>query len=174
MKNIGCPAYLRDRSTLPCLVFGWLIFAPLMLFGQRIDHSLPLDKLKVTSPFGYRVHPVTAKASHHSGADFAARSDPVFSVLDGNVKETGHHTNLGNYIRTIHGDVEIIYGHLSHLLVSTGDTLTVGQPIGITGTTGRVTGEHLHFSVKFNGRFLDPLKFLRRLREESNNPLNIE
>src|SRR5690606_34813589 len=136
--------------------------------------SLPLDKLKVTSPFGYRIHPINAKASHHNGVGCAARSDPVFSVLDGTGKETGHHPNLGKYIRTIHGEADLIYGHHSRLLVSTGDTVYVGQPIGITGATGRVTGEHLHFSVKFKGKYLDPLKFLHSLREQSNNPLNIE
>lgn len=172
--NIGCPAHLRDILTVPCLFFGWLMFVPFMLIGQEIKYSLPLDKLTVTSPFGHRIHPISGKASHHNGVDFAARSDPVFSVLDGRVKATGKHKTLGKYIRILHGGVETIYGHLSRILISPGDTVTVGQPIGITGTTGRVTGEHLHFSVKFNGKFLDPLKFLRRLKEQSNKPLNNE
>ncbi|GEM69409.1 hypothetical protein SMI01S_30150 [Sphingobacterium mizutaii NBRC 14946 = DSM 11724] len=145
-----------------------------MLCGQGIDYSPPLDKLKVTSPFGYRIHPISGKASHHSGVDFAARSDPVFNVLNGYVKATGRHKALGKYIRIVHGEVETIYGHLSHILVSSGDTVIAGQPIAITGSTGRVTGEHLHFSVKFNGKFLDPLKFLRRLREQLDQSLNME
>lgn len=150
------------------------MLVPFTLCGQGIDYSPPLDKLKVTSPFGYRIHPISGKASHHSGVDFAARSDPVFNVLNGYVKATGRHKALGKYIRIVHGEVETIYGHLSRLLVSSGDTVIAGQPIAITGSTGRVTGEHLHFSVKFNGKFLDPLKFLRRLREQLDQSLNME
>ena len=140
----------------------------------QLSISLPLSHLTVTSPFGWRTHPVTGKSDFHNGVDFAARSDPVFNVLDGWVKETGTHKLLGKYIRIVHGEVETIYGHLSHILVSPRDTVIAGQPIAITGSTGRVTGEHLHFSVKFNGKFLDPLKFLRRIKEQSDQSLNIE
>src|SRR5690606_37941273 len=133
------------------LLIPLVYFIPIQVEAQR-SVSLPLPCLNVTSPFGQRIHPVTGRPDYHNGVDFAARSDPVFSVLDGTVKETGNHLNLGRYIRTLHGEVELIYGHLSRLLVSTGDTVTVGQPIGITGATGRVTGKHLHFSVKFNGK----------------------
>lgn len=174
MKKSERSIYLRNRLAVPSLFFWWLMFVPFMLCGQALDYSPPLDKLKVTSLFGYRIHPISGKASHHSGVDFAARSDPVFSVLDGTVKETGNHPNLGRYIRTLHGEVELIYGHLSRILVSPRDTVIAGQPIAITGSTGRVTGEHLHFSVKFKGTFLDPLKFLHRLREQSDQSLNIK
>ncbi|MBD1424031.1 M23 family metallopeptidase [Sphingobacterium arenae] len=163
----------RKKFIIQILIISLPYSIPLPATAQR-SVSIPLARLSVTSPFGPRVHPVTGRPNNHNGVDLAARSDPVFSVLDGIVIETGNHPNLGKYVRTLHGDVEIIYGHLSRLLVSTGATVTVGQPIGITGATGRVTGEHLHFSVKFNGRYLDPLKFLRRLKEQSNKPLNIE
>lgn len=174
MKKSERSAYLRNRLAFASLFFGWLMLVPFKLWGQIIDYSPPLEKLKVTSPFGYRIHPISGKASHHSGVDFAARSDPVFCVLDGSVKKSGKHKLLGKYIHIVHGKVELIYGHLSHILVSKGDTVIAGQPIAITGSTGSVTGEHLHFSVKFNDRFLDPLKFLRRLREQSDQSLNIE
>lgn len=174
MKKPERSAYLRNRLVVPSLFLGWLMFVPFMLCGQAIDYSPPLEKLKITSPFGYRIHPISGKASHHNGVDFAARSDPVFNVLDGRVKETGKHKLLGKYIRIAHGEVETIYGHLSHILVATRETVITGQPIAITGSTGRATGEHLHFSVKFNGKFLDPLKFLRRLKEQSDQSLNIE
>lgn len=174
MKKSERSADKRNRLAIPILFWGWLMLVPFMLCGQTIDYSLPLDRLKVTSPFGYRIHPISGKASHHNGVDFAARSDPVFNVLNGRVKETGKHKLLGKYIRIVHGEVETIYGHLSHILVSPRDTVIAGQPIAITGSTGRVTGEHLHFSVKFNGKFLDPLKFLRRIKEQSDQSLNIE
>ncbi len=165
---------LRSRLIMPCLFFVWLVFIPFILCGQVVDYSPPLNRLKVTSPFGYRTHPISGKASHHNGVDFAARSDPVFNVLDGRVKEAGKHKLLGKYIRIAHGEIETIYGHLSHILVSPRDTVIVGQPIAITGSTGRVTGEHLHLSVKFKGKFLNPLKFLQRLREQLDQFLNIK
>ncbi|WP_166333024.1 M23 family metallopeptidase [Sphingobacterium chungjuense] len=174
MKKPKRSAGIRNRFAMPAFFLGWLMLVPFILCGQVADYSLPLKELGVTSPFGYRVHPISGKASLHSGVDFAARSDPVFNVLDGRIKATGKQNTLGKYVRVLHGDVETIYGHLSRILVSPGDTVTVGQPIGITGATGRVTGEHLHFSVKFNGQFLDPLKFLRQLRKQLNQPLNIE
>ncbi|WP_051606876.1 M23 family metallopeptidase [Sphingobacterium thalpophilum] len=151
-----------------------LVFAIPIGTKAQLSISLPLSDLTVTSPFGWRTHPVTGKSDFHNGVDFAARSDPVFNVLDGWVKETGKHKLLGKYIRIVHGEVETIYGHLSNILVSPRDTVIAGQPIAITGSTGRVTGEHLHFSVKFNGKFLDPLKFLRRIKEQSDQSLNIE
>src|SRR5690606_9645482 len=162
-----------EKLLIRILILSLVHFIPIWLEAQ-VSVLPPLPRLNVTSPFGQRIHPVTGRPDYHNGVDFAARSDPVLSVLDGTVKETGNHPNLGKYIRTLHGEVELIYGHLSRLLVSTGDTVYVGQPIGITGATGRVTGEHLHFSVKFKGKYLDPLKFLHSLRAQSNNPLNIE
>ncbi|MFD2742444.1 MULTISPECIES: M23 family metallopeptidase [Sphingobacterium] len=174
MKKSERSAYLRNRLAITILFLGWLMLVPFMLCGQAIDYCPPLDKLKVTSPFGYRIHPIIGKASHHNGVDIAARSDPVFNVLNGRVIETGKHKLLGKYIRIAHGEIEAIYGHLSHIIVLPRDTVIVGQPIAITGSTGRVTGEHLHFSVKFKDKFLNPLKFLQRLKEQSDQFLNIK
>jgi len=157
-----------------CFVAYWLILTLGHSYGQGINSSPPLAKLNVTSPFGYRIHPISGKVSQHSGVDFSARADPVFNVLDGRVTEAGKHKLLGKYIRIVHGEIESIYGHLSYILVSPRDTVLAGQTIAITGSTGRVTGEHLHFSVKFKGKFLDPLKFLRRIKEQSDQSLNIE
>ncbi|VTR29649.1 Murein hydrolase activator NlpD precursor [Sphingobacterium thalpophilum] len=162
------------KKALTKILVMSLVFAIPIGTKAQLSISLPLSDLTVTSPFGWRTHPVTGKSDFHNGVDFAARSDPVFNVLDGWVKETGKHKLLGKYIRIVHGEVETIYGHLSNILVSPRDTVIAGQPIAITGSTGRVTGEHLHFSVKFNGKFLDPLKFLRRIKEQSDQSLNIE
>ncbi|MDN8834145.1 M23 family metallopeptidase, partial [Staphylococcus aureus] len=82
----------------------------------------------------------------HKGVDLAARCDPVLSVMEGTVSSTGFNPILGSFIRIKHGEFQSIYGHLSYILVTPGDSVTAGQFIGITGSTGRVTGEHLHFS----------------------------
>ncbi|HEK22083.1 MAG TPA: M23 family metallopeptidase [Bacteroidetes bacterium] len=125
---------------------------------------LPLRHLHLTSSFGYRVHPVTGKWALHSGIDLSARSDTVFCILNGVVRKAGYDTRLGLYIKVDHGSgVWSTYGHLSQSWVMAMDTLSEAQPIGITGATGRVTGEHLHFSVQFRQRYLNPLLFLQKI-----------
>lgn len=125
--------------------------------------SLPLINLHVTSGFGYRIHPVTKKYDMHRGVDLAAQCDPVLSILDGTITDIGFNPILGKYIRILHGEFQSIYGHLSLILVIQGETIEAGHPIAITGATGRVTGEHLHFSIKFRGKYLNPLQFLSSL-----------
>ena len=147
----------------------WWIFIlifitnPITVTAQdTIPHrwSLPLENLKITSGYGYRVHPVTKQRDFHKGVDLVARCDAVLSVLAGIVTEIGFNPILGNYVRIGHGEFQSIYGHLSYILVCKGDIVDAKQPIAVTGTTGRVTGEHLHFSVKFRNSHINPLLFL--------------
>jgi murein DD-endopeptidase MepM/ murein hydrolase activator NlpD len=121
---------------------------------------LPLKNLRVTFCFGYRSHPVTGKYAFHAGVDLRAKHDTVFAIMDGSVRAAGYDDFLGIYVRLDHGDLWSSYGHLSQLFVATGDTVTAGEPIGITGATGRVTGEHLHFSLQYRHQYIDPIKFL--------------
>src|ERR1700761_5967510 len=126
-----------------------------------LNFSLPLQRLRQTSGFGWRVHPITGQFQFHKGIDLAARHDTVFCILDGIVSTIGHNAYIGNYVIISHpGEVQSIYGHLSAIAVSPDEQIMPGQPIGITGATGRVTGEHLHFSIKYQGRELSPLIFL--------------
>lgn len=126
-----------------------------------LNFSLPLKHLHQTSGFGLRIHPITGKFQFHQGVDLAARHDTVYSVLTGFVSRIGYNAYIGNYIIITHpGELQSIYGHLSQIAVLSDEQVTAGQPIGITGTTGRVTGEHLHFSIKYQGREISPLAFL--------------
>ena len=122
--------------------------------------ALPLRHLHLNSAYGYRMHPVTGKYAFHNGIDLRAGRDTVFAVLDGVVSAASYDRLLGIYIRLDHGDFQSTYGHLSQLLVLPGDTVSAGDPIAITGATGRVTGSHLHFSIQFRHRPIDPLRFL--------------
>jgi murein DD-endopeptidase MepM/ murein hydrolase activator NlpD len=130
---------------------------------------LPLKHLKINSDFGYRIHPLTGRYALHEGVDFKARHDTVYAILDGSVKSVGYDNGLGINIRLFHGEVESIYGHLSEILVTTQDSVSAGQPIGITGATGRVTGEHLHFSIRYRHRYINPIKFLYELLIKQEN-----
>jgi murein DD-endopeptidase MepM/ murein hydrolase activator NlpD len=129
---------------------------------------LPLRYLAVTSSFGYRIHPVTRKYSFHEGIDLRAHDDTVYAVLKGAVQQTGFQDLLGIYIRLDHGQFQTTYGHLSQLFVLAGDSVCAGCPIGITGATGRTTGEHLHFSVQFGHKYIDPLQFLINIQNNIN------
>jgi murein DD-endopeptidase MepM/ murein hydrolase activator NlpD len=130
---------------------------------------LPLKNLSVTSVYGYRIHPVTGKYQLHSGVDLKAKHDTVYAILDGSVNSSGYDDFLGIYIRLDHTEIQSLYGHLSAVFVSQGETIAAGQPIGITGATGRVTGEHLHFSINYHGKKIDPLKFLYHYLMINNN-----
>jgi murein DD-endopeptidase MepM/ murein hydrolase activator NlpD len=127
--------------------------------------SMPLrDISKLTSGFGNRTHPVTGERNKfHSGIDISAKSDTVFSILPGIIEESGYNQILGNYVRIKHGDVTSIYGHLLTRFVLNDESVTAGSAIGITGQTGRVTGEHLHFTIKYRNGYLNPLTFLAKL-----------
>jgi len=126
-----------------------------------VNFCLPLRHLRPTSGFGWRVHPITGKFQFHKGIDLAARQDTVYSILDGVIGSIGNNSLIGNYILINHsGIVQSLYGHLSAIAALPGERVAAGQPIGITGATGRVTGEHLHFSIKYQGREISPLIFL--------------
>jgi murein DD-endopeptidase MepM/ murein hydrolase activator NlpD len=125
--------------------------------------SFPLQEMKLTSSFGWGTHPVTGNADFHRGIDLSARFEPVYSIIPGRVSAQGFHPLLGNFIRIEQDSVEIVYGHLSASVIATGQQVSAGQLLGITGNTGRVTGPHLHLSIRFRGAFLHPLHFLRGL-----------
>ena len=131
---------------------------------------LPLRHIQVTSSYGYRVHPVTHIYSFHAGIDLRARSDTVFAVLPGTVLTTGYDPLLGFFIRLGHGPFQTIYGHLSQIFVLTGDSVKSASALGITGCSGRVTGEHLHFAVQYRQRYIDPLRFLYQLQFINQKP----
>jgi murein DD-endopeptidase MepM/ murein hydrolase activator NlpD len=149
-----------------------LLFLSLKAAGQEEQHypfftdpirfCLPLKKLSLTSPFGYRANPVTGKCEFHSGIDLKADFDTVYAVLPGTVK-TGYDNVFGIYIKISFGDLQLSYGHLSQVLVIPGATVEPGMPIAKSGATGRITGPHLHFSVRYRRQYLHPLKFLHQL-----------
>lgn len=124
---------------------------------------LPLKKLEVTSPFGYRIHPLTGLYSFHNGVDLRARGDTAYAVTDGYVTGAGFSPRSGIFLKLDHRLFQSAYSHLGQLFVKPGDEVYAGQALAITGATGQVTGGHLHFSIFFDGSYCDPLKFLYKL-----------
>lgn len=135
---------------------------------------LPLKNLKVNSAFGFRVHPITGRYIMHDGVDLKARHDTVYAILDGFVSYAGYGDGLGIHIRLAHGPIKSIYGHLSEVFVAQNETVMAGEPIGITGATGRVTGEHLHFGILYRDKYINPLQFLYELLNQKDNEQKLQ
>lgn len=117
---------------------------------------------RISSEYGWRMHPTLGVEKFHNGVDLAAPGgSPILAAYDGKVVASGYSPSMGNYIMIDHGDtLYTIYMHASALYVSTGDYVTRGQKIAAVGSTGRSTGNHLHFGVRLNGQYVNPMGYL--------------
>ena len=124
----------------------------------------PLASLATASPFGFRVSPITGgSGDFHRGQDFVAQcGTSVLAAASGTVTFAGwHQFGGGNRVVVDHGNgLETTYNHLSSFNVKVGQTVSRGQVVALSGTTGASTGCHLHFEVQVNGEVVDPLGWL--------------
>ena len=114
---------------------------------------------KVTSPFGWREHPISHQQDFHKGVDIAAPEGTVIrAALPGTVEKTGTDEVRGNFVVLRHSDdLFTLYQHCSKILASEGEQLSKGDRIALVGSTGAATGPHLHFEVEVEGKKVDPL-----------------
>jgi murein DD-endopeptidase MepM/ murein hydrolase activator NlpD len=128
--------------------------------GKRFLTRRPLQGGgRLASRFGWRIHPIFHTRKLHTGVDLASPyATPIYAAGDGVVEKAGWSSGYGNYtmIRHVNG-YETGYGHQSKIIVKPGDKVRQGQLIGYVGSTGNSTGNHLHFEIKINGNFVDPL-----------------
>lgn len=117
---------------------------------------------RITSPFGFRIHPITHQQSFHTGMDIAAPKDtPIFAALPGVVEQAGQSEDYGNFILLDHGGgVETFYGHCDQLLVGQGTSVKMGDTIAKVGMTGLATGYHLHFEIHVDHIAVNPAQAL--------------
>ncbi len=122
----------------------------------------PLDSRVITSPFGYRNHPVTGLWGLHAGTDYrASPGTAVFACADGWILSTGMVEDYGKYVIIQHRNgYTSLYGHLSKILVEKNQAIFEGMKIAETGNTGISTGPHLHLEIRHNGNALDPENLL--------------
>jgi len=120
----------------------------------------PLPGAKISSPFGWRIHPVFRTRLFHKGVDYESRAGtPVMAAADGLVEDVGRRGNYGNYILIRHsGRLETAYAHLAGFApaVAAGTMVRRGEVIGYVGMTGVATGPHLYYEVIVDGRQIDP------------------
>ena len=119
------------------------------------------DSHTITSYFGWRVHPITGTNKYHSGVDIGASyGSSVLAADSGTVILAGWNGGYGNCIVISHGNgITTLYGHLSSIIVSSGQSVSQGQTIGYVGSTGNSTGPHLHWEVAVNGSQVNPLNY---------------
>jgi murein DD-endopeptidase MepM/ murein hydrolase activator NlpD len=142
---------------------------------RNIIGSLPLAKpmknADMQSVFGHRVDPFNGRLAFHSGMDMAAPAGAaVLSAGNGVVVDAGRDGAYGNKIDIDHGNGVISrYGHLNRINVRKGEFVTTGQAIGIQGSTGRSTGPHLHYEVRYFDKPINPQRFIEAGRDISQN-----
>lgn len=119
------------------------------------------DMKTMASGYGYRVDPIYGTAKFHEGMDFsAAVGTPVYATGDGVVKQTGWNSGYGNSIEIDHGyDYLTRYAHLSKSYVTRGQQIKRGDLIGLVGSTGKSTGPHLHYEVRYKNRAMNPVHY---------------
>jgi murein DD-endopeptidase MepM/ murein hydrolase activator NlpD len=115
---------------------------------------------KITSNFGYRVHPITKENLFHNGIDISCHlSTPVLAPDDGIIIEQWEHPTGGISLAMVKGNVRFGFAHLSGYSCNLGDRVKKGEVIAYSGNTGRSTGPHLHFTMKINDEWVNPLDF---------------
>lgn len=127
------------------------------------DMSWPAPaSTRITSTFGYRIHPILKVRKLHTGIDIGIGSgNNVVAVNAGTVIKAAWNNSYGNMVMVDHGGgIVTLYAHNSKLKVKTGDIVTRGQVIAISGSTGMSTGPHLHFEVRVNGEYKNPMNYL--------------
>lgn len=139
--------------------------------GSRIEENLrelsatpsawPVAGL-LSSSYGWRRDPLTGQRAFHSGVDISSQPGrPVQSAASGVVIRTDQYGPLGRSVRISHGfGRTTVYGHLSRVLVTPGQRVARGEPVGLVGNTGRATGFHLHYEVEVDGDPVNPLPYL--------------
>tara|TARA_Y100001970_G_scaffold293979_1_gene445296 strand:- start:4686 stop:5849 length:1164 start_codon:yes stop_codon:yes gene_type:complete len=131
--------------------------------GKSIRKALmktPINGARLSSPFGNRKHPILGFTKHHNGTDFAAPTGtPVMASGNGTVIKAGWCGKGGNCVRIRHNSSYTTgYGHLSKFATKSGRRVRQGQIIGYVGNTGMSTGPHLHYTVSYNGKFINSQK----------------
>lgn len=121
---------------------------------------LPVDRIHITSTFGFRIHPITGQRHLHNGVDYGGRTgDPVYAVAAGRVVSAGFEGANGNKLVIRHIDgTETFYLHLHSFATRAGSTVKAGQIVAKLGNTGRSTGPHLHFGIRRQGKWENPLR----------------
>ena len=132
---------------------------------RYLSVSYPLDSIRVTSYYGTRRDPFSGKDAPHSGLDLKADRSRVYAMFGGTVEKTGRDSRSGRYVIIRHGEYTVSYCHLGRVAVRRDMEVAAGDVIGISGSSGRATGPHLHITCRYKGGYTDPLRLLEYIRQ---------
>lgn len=131
---------------------------------KNIPNSSPLKDIFITSKYGVRFHPILDEEKFHTGLDLRAKvGTEVYSTADGIIWETRDVDSggYGKYITILHNyGFRTLYAHLNDVYVKKGDIITKGTLIGLSGNTGRSSGPHLHYEIRYLDNHIDPSNFI--------------
>jgi len=124
--------------------------------------KVPIKYKQLTSPFGWRIHPIYGTKKFHYGVDLAAnKGTPIWASRSGTVSAASYDSSSGYYVQINHGDgFKSIYMHMTHYIVKKGQKVSRGDVIGYCGSTGASTGPHLHFGISKNGTYVNPANYI--------------
>lgn len=130
---------------------------------QILPIGAPVAQKTITSPYGMRQDPFTKKSKHHKGIDFAGKiGTELYAVAPGRVVSAGERSGYGTTVEIDHGlGFTTLYAHLSKILVSRGDWVRPGTVVGLGGSSGRSTGPHLHYEIRYKGTPFNPINFVK-------------
>jgi murein DD-endopeptidase MepM/ murein hydrolase activator NlpD len=130
---------------------------------ERLPIAPPVDNFSISSSFGKRQDPFTKRRAFHSGMDLAgAKRTSIYATSPGVVTFAGWKGPYGRLVEIDHGlGLRTRYGHLRKTLVKKGQKIDFRHKIGLMGSSGRSTGTHVHYEVVFDGKPLNPRKFLK-------------
>ena len=130
----------------------------------------PLLGTRVSSDYGNRKHPIKRNVRHHDGIDLAApKAAPIRAVGEGVVVYADPFGGYGNLVVIRHANgMTTHYGHCDEIRVQTGQRIQAGAVIATVGSTGKVTGPHLHFEIRRDGKPLDPESLLPGIADSSS------
>jgi len=134
---------------------------------EKTIHSFPLtapmQRYWISSGYGKRVDPIHKTIASHYGVDFVGKfRSKVLSSAPGTIIKAGRYGAYGNYVEIDHGSkITTRYGHLHKVLVRKGDKVERGQVVGLQGNSGRSTGTHLHYEVRYDNKPYNPKNFLK-------------
>lgn len=129
--------------------------------------ALPLASYtRISDDYGYRIHPTLHVKQFHNGVDFASpKGTAIYAAYDGVVVASAYNATMGNYVMIDHGEgLFTIYMHASKLIAKEDQVVLRGEKIAEVGTTGRSTGNHLHFGVRLNGAYVSPWDYIPDVR----------
>jgi murein DD-endopeptidase MepM/ murein hydrolase activator NlpD len=163
--GVGGPFESAGNSTFKSLFDSWKKLDQLQDGVIAIPSDKPVKtNVSFTSGFGVRSDPFEHGAAMHPGIDLAGSyGTPIYATADGTVLRAGWNSGgYGNMVELDHGrGIVTRYGHMSAVLVHAGDHVTRGEQIGRMGSTGRSTGNHLHYEVRIDGRPVNPIPFMK-------------